>query len=194
VDNLLSITKMNPEEQIKYYLQRVRDVQVSIVSHQDRKRLAERHLVPSLEALDWIPEEGRLIDIGSGGGFPGIPIAIRRPQLQVTLVESNSRKASFLKRVSRETTLNNLIVLNLRAEYLDETHEKAYDVITVRAVADLVELIEWTDRLLKPGGRWLLWKGRNWKTEADPADYSLKITEERPLSDGSVLLVLERNP
>jgi 16S rRNA (guanine527-N7)-methyltransferase len=184
---------MNPEEQIKYYLQRVREAGISLVSQADRNRLQERHLKPSLEALDLIPESGKLIDIGSGGGFPGIPIAINRPGLQVTLVESNSRKASFLTRVSRETALNNLKVLHLRAEELDETHEKNYDCVTARAVADMVDLIEWTDRLLKPDGRWLLWKGRNWRKEGDPSDYGLKIAEERPLSDGGVLLMLERN-
>jgi 16S rRNA (guanine527-N7)-methyltransferase len=178
---------MNPEEQTKHYLQRVHDAGISLVSQADRNRLKERHLQPSLEALDLIPESGNLIDIGSGGGFPGIPIAINRPGFQVTLVESNSRKASFLKRVSRETELNNLKVLHLRAEELDETHEKTYDIVTARAVADMVELIEWTDRLLKPDGR-------NWRKEGDPADYSLKIAVERPLSDGGVLLVLERNP
>lgn len=183
---------MNPDKQIRYYLQRIRDAKLSLVSKLDKMRLEERHLNPSLEALDLIPESGQLLDVGSGGGFPGISIAIHRPGLSITLVEANARKASFLKRVSRETELNNLIVLNLRVETLDETHAAQYDIITARAVTDLVELLDWTHRLIKPDGKWLLWKGRNWQNEADLADYGLKVTIERPLSDGGVLLLMEK--
>ncbi|MBU0692544.1 16S rRNA (guanine(527)-N(7))-methyltransferase RsmG [bacterium] len=184
---------MNSDRQIRYYLQRIRDAKLSLVSRLDKGRLEERHLQPSLEALDLLPDSGQLLDVGSGGGFPGIPIAIHKPDLSVTLVESNTRKASFLMRVSRETELNNLKVLNLRVESLDETHTGQYDIITARAVTDLVELIEWTERLLQPDGKWLLWKSRNWRNEADPADYGLKVTAERPLGDGGVLLELVRS-
>ncbi len=182
---------MNDERKIKYYLQRIRDAKLALVSKLDKSRLEERHLQPSLEALNLIPETGRLLDVGSGGGLPGIPIAIHRPGLNVTSVESNARKASFLKRVSRETELNNLNVLNLRVETLDETHAGHYDVVTARAVASIPELISWTRKLLKPTGCWLLWKGKNWREEADLADIGVKLSEERPLSDGSVLLHVE---
>ena len=185
---------MNNERKIRYYLQRIRDAKLALVSKQDKGRLDEQHLQPSLEALGLIPESGHLLDVGSGGGFPGIPIAIYRPDLSVTLVESNERKASFLKRVSRETELNNLNVLNLRVESLDETHSGLYDIITARAVAPIPELISWTRTLQKPSGRWLLWKGQNWRDEVDLAEIGVNLSEERPLSNGSVLLVLKKIP
>ena len=184
---------MSPEKQIKYYLQRIRDAKLALVSRQDKGRLEERHLQPSIEALDLIPETGKLLDVGSGGGFPGIPIAIHRPELLVTLVESNTRKASFLARVSRETELKELNVLNLRVESLDETHEKQYDIITARAVAPIPDLIAWTEKFLKPDGRWLLWKGQNWREELASASIEIEISDIRQLSDGGVLLHVEHS-
>ena len=177
-------------QQVESFLLRVKEAGIALVSRTDRSRLRERHLNPSLEALDLLPDSGRLIDVGSGGGFPGIPIAITRPQIHVTLVESNARKVSFLRRVSRETTLKNLEVLNLRVEKLNETHSSAYDIVTVRAVAEIPEIVNWTHRLLKPGGLWLLWKNQNWRDEANLAESGIELTEERQLSDGGVLLQL----
>jgi len=185
-------TESDIENRIELFLSRVRDAGLSLVSRADRARLRERHLNPSLECLEFIPEQGRLLDIGSGGGFPGVPIAIHRPELQVTLVESNTRKASFLRRVSRETTLNNVEVLHLRVEELGETHENQYDIVTARAVTGIPEIIRWTPRFLKPTGHWLLWRERDWRDHVDLQALGVNLTHERALSDGSVLIQLER--
>jgi 16S rRNA (guanine527-N7)-methyltransferase len=75
---------------------------------------------------------------------------------------------------------------------MDETHVNRYDIITARAVAPLPALIAWTQTMLKPAGFWLLWKGTDWRKEADLAELSLKLVEERPLNDGGVLIKLER--
>jgi 16S rRNA (guanine527-N7)-methyltransferase len=147
-----------------------------------------------LEPLDLIPDSGRLLDVGSGGGFPAIPLALARPGLTVLSVESNTRKSAFLARVSRETSAPDPIcqVINARVEELGPEHNRQYDLITARAVTEFPELIDWTQRLLAPRGRWLLWKGRGWRKEGDPEDYGLELLEERPLSDGGRLLVLIR--
>jgi 16S rRNA (guanine(527)-N(7))-methyltransferase RsmG len=175
---------------LEHYLLRVQEAGVPLVSHGDRERLVERHLIPSLESLPFIGEHGRLMDIGSGGGFPALPLAFARPHLSVLCVESNSRKAAFLRRVSRETELGNVQVIESRAEDLAAEYDHSADYLTSRAVADLSKLIAQAARFLKPGGRWLLYKGQSWRREGNPSGLGVHLVEERTLSDGSRLLVL----
>lgn len=172
------------------FLERVKNSPTALVSHADRERLVERHLLPSLEALDLIPETGKMLDVGSGGGFPAIPIALARPALDVTCVESNQRKSYFLRDVSRETLLSNLRVFNERAEDLHLESNSRYNIVTARAVSDLPDLIPWTRRLLAPQGRWIFWKGQEWQSEGDLDRLKVHLIEERELSDGGRLIVL----
>jgi 16S rRNA (guanine(527)-N(7))-methyltransferase RsmG len=176
--------------QLTHYLQRVREAGLPLVSHSDRERLLERHLIPSLEALPFVPETGTLIDVGSGGGFPAIPIVLARPNQKVICVESNSRKAAFLQRIARETECTNLSVINCRAEELGKEHDSLYSVVTVRAVTDLPELVALTRRFLAPSGCWLFWKGQDWRREGKLNDLAAKLVAEKNLSDGGRLLVL----
>ena len=175
---------------LTHYLQRVREVGLPLVSHADRERLLERHLIPSLEALPLIPETGTLMDVGTGGGFPAIPLAFARPNQSVVCVESNSRKAAFLKRIARETHIVCLRLIDSRAEDLNSEHNSAYKIVTARAVADLPELISLTRRFLAPGGQWIFWKGQNWRREGNLNDLKVKLVTETSLSDGGRLLVL----
>jgi 16S rRNA (guanine(527)-N(7))-methyltransferase RsmG len=175
---------------LEHYLTRVREAGVPLVSHRDRARLVERHLIPSLEALPLVGESGCLMDVGSGGGFPAIPLAFARPSLKVVCIEANSRKAAFLRRVSRETGLNNVEVIESRAEDLDIRFEHAAEFITSRAVADLPEILVLSSRFLAAHGCWLFWKGQDWKREADLDLFGVLLIEERALSDGSRLVVL----
>lgn len=177
-------------QKLDHYLHRVREAGLALVSHGDRDRLIERHLLPSLEALPFIPETGTLMDVGSGGGFPAIPISFARLNLKIVCVESNSRKSAFLRRVSRETLLSNVQVIDSRVEDLDALQNYSFDVVTARAVADLPELIALTRRFLAPGGHWIFWKGQDWRREAELRDLNVKLATEQVLSDGGRLLVL----
>ena len=172
------------------FLERVKNSPTALVSKSDRERLIERHLAPSLEALDLIPDSGRLLDVGSGGGFPAIPIALARPGLDITCVESSHKKSYFLRGVSRETSWPNLRVFTERVEDLHPENDGRYDVVTARAVADLPDLIPWTRRFLAPGGRWIFWKGQDWREEGSLERLKVHLLEERALSDGGRLIVL----
>jgi 16S rRNA (guanine(527)-N(7))-methyltransferase RsmG len=175
---------------LAHYLLRVQEAGVPLVSRGDRERLVERHLMPSLEALAFVAQDGCLIDIGSGGGFPALPLAFARPRLSVLCVEANSRKAAFLKRVSRETELVNVQVIESRAEDLGAAHNHSADYLTARAVADFPKLLVQTARFLKGDGRWLLYKGQGWRREGSLNGLGVHLIEERTLSDGSRLLLL----
>ena len=127
-------------------------------------RMAARHFLDSLlplKASGLIPEEGRLIDVGTGAGFPGLPLAIARPSLQVTLLEAQGKRCQFLQAVCQALGLENVTIINDRAENLGRTegHREGYDRAVARAVAALPVLVEYLLPFVREGGMALCWKG-----------------------------------
>ena len=122
--------------------------------------LAGRHLRESLEGLPLLPPLGRcltLLDLGSGGGFPALPLLLVRRDVKGTLIESTGKKARFLSEVCRELSLT-ATVLNVRfPDSFPMTHPSRFDVLTSRAVADAGKLVRRARPLLRKGGRALLW-------------------------------------
>ena len=96
------------------------------------------------------------MDVGSGGGMPGIPTAICRPDLQITLLDSNTKKTTFLQQAVIELGLNNVTVASGRVEAM---HDKKVDVVTSRAFAELGDFIALTKHLLNKNGYWAAMKG-----------------------------------
>jgi 16S rRNA (guanine527-N7)-methyltransferase len=111
------------------------------------------HALESAAGADLIPHGARVLDIGSGGGFPGVPLSIVRPDLQVTLLEPRGKRASFLRHVVRTVPVPNAEVLCDRAEQLQSPD---YDVATSRAVGDLAEMIDGAP-FLRPAALLLAW-------------------------------------
>ena len=128
----------------------------NLTAIRDPREMVTRHLLDSLAMHPFVENEA-LADLGTGPGLPGIPLAIAKPGLQVTLVESNGKKARFLREAVRTLGLANARVAESRAEALDEPC--AYDAITARALDTLVGIIEVGGHLLKPGGQLLAMKG-----------------------------------
>jgi 16S rRNA (guanine527-N7)-methyltransferase len=128
----------------------------NLTAVRDPQEMVTRHLLDSL-AMHAYVDGGTLADLGTGPGLPGIPLAIAKPQLQVTLVESNGKKARFLREAVRTLGLGNARVAESRAEAVDEA--AAYDALTARALDVLAGIIEVGGHLLKPGGRLLAMKG-----------------------------------
>ena len=127
-------------------------------------RMAARHFLDSLlplKASGLIPEEGRLIDVGTGAGFPGLPLAIARPSLQVTLLEAQGKRCQFLQAVCQALGLENVTIINDRAENLGraEGYREGYDRAVARAVAALPVLAEYLLPFVRVGGMALCWKG-----------------------------------
>ena len=128
----------------------------NLTAIRDPLEMVTRHLLDSL-AMQPFLEQGTLADLGTGPGLPGIPLAIARPQLQVTLVESNGKKARFMREAVRQLGLGNARVAESRAEALAEPG--AYDNLTARAMDTLAGIIAVGGHLLRPGGRLLAMKG-----------------------------------
>ncbi|MDZ7364053.1 MAG: 16S rRNA (guanine(527)-N(7))-methyltransferase RsmG [candidate division KSB1 bacterium] len=131
---------------------------INLISPNDEDRIAERHILESLAVLSvWdFPKESTVLDLGSGAGFPGIPLKIIRPDLAMTLLESRQKKVLFLNTAVRELKMENCSVVNARAE---EPSGEKYSIVIARAVADLKTLWEWSRPLLIWDGVLLAMKG-----------------------------------
>lgn len=131
-------------------------------------------LLPGLEMLD---AGAKVIDVGSGGGLPGVPLAIARPDLDFTLLDATGKKVDFLQSVVESLALKNVQAIRGRAETLghDAAHRQRYDLATVRAVGKVAEIAEYCLPLVKEGGRMLAMKGRAAEEELDAAGDALTI-------------------
>lgn len=137
----------------------------------DEGEFVEKHALDSLLGLAALPAgPGRAVDVGSGGGFPGLPLAIARPLWTFVLVESLQKKASFLERAARDLGLANVTVLAERAEDAARRpgNRESFDAATVRAVSSVAVTLELVLPFLRTGGRALLYRGRE-EAEADEA-------------------------
>src|SRR5579883_331192 len=134
-------------------------------------QMVTRHLLDSLAVLPFV--QGKtLADLGSGAGLPGIPLAIARPEIEVTLVDSNGKKARFLREAVRALPLPNARVAAMRVEELQGT----FDCITARAFASLNEMLKWGGHALASDGTWLALKGRIDQVELAQVPRGFQVT------------------
>jgi len=142
-------------------------------------RLWDRHILNCAVLTDLVPDGATVCDVGSGAGLPGLVMAIRRPDLRVTLVEPLLRRTTFLEETVEELGLGNVEVVRARAERLHG--ERRFDVVTSRAVAALDILLAWSLPLATEGGVVLAMKGATAAEElAGAADAVRDLGGERP--------------
>jgi 16S rRNA (guanine527-N7)-methyltransferase len=127
----------------------------NLTAVRDPAEMVTRHLVDSLAILPYV-SGATLADLGSGAGLPGIPLAIAAPARETLLVDSNGKKARFLREAVRRLDLKHVRVAESRVEDVAGT----FDCITARAFASLADMLGWGGHLLAPGGVWLAMKGR----------------------------------
>jgi len=142
-------------------------IERGLIGPREVPRLWERHLLNCAVVAELIPADATVCDVGSGAGLPGIPLAIRRADLQVTLVEPLLRRTRFLEEVLPALGLDNVSVRRARAEELHGT--LTFDVVTSRAVAPLDRLGRWSLPLARDGGEVLAMKGSSAQEEVDAA-------------------------
>lgn len=156
---------------------------VNLIAPSTMDQLESRHISDSKQLADLSRNsQGCWLDLGSGGGFPGIVMAIARPDLQVTLLESDQRKAAFLRNVIRELGLRNTAVLNQRIE---QAKPICAAQVSARALAPLGQLMAYVERHLDPQGTAWLMKGRNWQSEVDEArrDWKFELKPHQSTTD-----------
>lgn len=167
-----------------------------LIGPRELPRLWTRHIVNSAAVSPFIDDGATVADVGSGAGFPGVVLAIMRPELDVHLIEPMERRVTWLSDVVDELGLDNVTVVQSRAE---ELHRKAsYDAVTARAVAALDRLARWTLPLTKPEGRLVALKGQRAAEEVEKAKYILRklgardvrIEEVSPIAGGESTTVV----
>lgn len=137
-------------------------VEWGLIGPREVDRLWERHILNSVALADLIPQGSRVVDVGSGAGLPGIPLAILRPDLEMTLLEPLLRRFGFLTHTVEDLGITHAVrVVRARAEQ----HRSSYDLVLARAVAPLDRLIAWCDPLRSPTGVILALKGRSAEDE-----------------------------
>ncbi|AXT48466.1 MULTISPECIES: 16S rRNA (guanine(527)-N(7))-methyltransferase RsmG [Chromobacterium] len=129
----------------------------NLTAVREEKRMVSYHLLDSLSLVPHLDGGSRLLDVGSGGGMPGIPAAIARPDLQVVLLDSNHKKTTFLRQVVVELGLPNVQVMTERVEAYQP--EQKFDRITSRAFSELAEFVKLTRHLLAEQGQYVAMKG-----------------------------------
>jgi 16S rRNA (guanine527-N7)-methyltransferase len=151
----------------------------NLTSVRDPMQMVTHHLLDSLAAVPAFEGAASVLDVGAGGGLPGIVLAIARPDMKVALIDTVHKKTAFLTQVKAELGLANVTVHTARVEQLQVPHK--FDVITSRAFADLSDFVNWSGHLLAEGGRFIALKGVAPAEEQQrlPAEWS--VSELRPL-------------
>ncbi len=150
---------------------------VNLTAITDQEGIVSRHFLDSLRcAQSWGNVPQRLIDVGTGAGFPGLALKIAYPEIALTLVESIAKKATFLRHMVNMLNLQHVEVVVARAEAVghDPAHREHYDVVVARAVADLRVLVEYCLPLCRVGGRFLAPKGSQINDEVTRAQSAIK--------------------
>jgi 16S rRNA (guanine527-N7)-methyltransferase len=151
----------------------------NLTAIRDREGVRTKHFLDSLSCLLVMKDNppGRLVDIGTGAGFPGIPLKIMLPNMHLTLVESVGKKADFCRHVVEALGLDRVDVLTCRAEEMGQAreHRERYDWAVARAVAALPVLTEFLLPLVKIGGSMLAQKGESGPAEAHAAEKAIRL-------------------
>lgn len=172
---------------------------INLVSPQSLPDVWTRHILDSAQLFPFFDGSvGKAVDIGTGGGFPGLVLAIifkhSAPDRQVTLIESDQRKCAFLLTVSSQLNLNSKVI----AKRIEQVPPSEADVLTSRALAPLSQLLGYAHRHLKPEGTAFLLKGRSAEAEIEEAlaswSLDLKRKESKTTSDGVILEIRNLRP
>ncbi|CUI06380.1 rRNA small subunit 7-methylguanosine (m7G) methyltransferase GidB [Janthinobacterium sp. CG23_2] len=151
----------------------------NLTSVRDPMQMVTHHALDSLAAVSAFEGATSVLDVGAGGGLPGIVLAIARPSMKVALIDTVHKKTAFLTQVKAELGLANVTVHTARVEQLQVPHK--FDVITSRAFADLSDFVNWSGHLLAEGGKFIALKGTAPADEQQRLPSDWKVSELRPI-------------
>lgn len=152
---------------------------INLTAIQDETEFIENHLIDSLEGatLDEFKEAKKVIDIGTGGGFPGIPLAIEQPNKEFILVDSVQKKLKVVSAIADKLKIKNIKTIHARAETLakEDDYREQFDICVSRAVANLSTLCEYCLPLVKVGGHFFAYKAKQAKQEIMDGERALTL-------------------
>lgn len=149
---------------------------INLTAITEEDEIILKHFVDSLTVLKYINENDKIIDVGTGAGFPGIPIAIMMPNAKITLLDSLNKRINFLNEVIKELGLKNVETIHARSEDCgkDILYREKFDISIARAVANLSTLSEYLLPFVKLGGKVICMKGSEIDEELKNAEYAIK--------------------
>lgn len=151
----------------------------NLTSLRDPMQMVTHHLLDSLAAVPAFGGARNVLDVGAGGGLPGVVLAICRPSMKVSMIDTVHKKTAFLKQVKAELELANVTVYTMKVQELEVSDK--FDVITSRAFADLSDFLEWSGHLLAEGGKFIALKGTAPAEEQERIPAEWKISGLQPL-------------
>ena len=151
----------------------------NLTSVRDPMQMMTHHLLDSLAAVAAFDGAQNVLDVGAGGGLPGMVLAIARPELKVSMIDTVHKKTAFLTQVKAELGLANVTVHTMKVQDLEVAAK--FDVITSRAFADLSDFVNWSGHLLAEGGQFIALKGTAPPEEQERLPAEWKVTQLRPI-------------
>lgn len=152
--------------------------QINLTAITNEEEVIVKHFIDSLTVYDekYFKKNALICDVGTGAGFPGIPLKIYKSNLEVVLLDSLAKRLKFLDKVILDLKLNNILTCHMRAEDAghDKQHRGKYDIVIARAVAPMNVLVEYCLPLVKNGGYFIAMKGKNWQDELNSSKYAFK--------------------
>ncbi len=151
----------------------------NLTSLRDPQQMVTHHLLDSLAAVPAFADAHNVLDVGAGGGLPGIVLAIVRPDMKVSMIDTVHKKTAFLNQVKAELKLTNVSVHTMKVQ--DLVVDDKFDVITSRAFADLSDFVNWSGHLLAEGGKFIALKGVAPSEERERLPQDWKVVDLQPL-------------
>ena len=151
----------------------------NLTSLRDPMQMVTHHLLDSLAAVPAFAGARNVLDVGAGGGLPGVVLAICRPDMKLSMIDTVHKKTAFLKQVKAELELANVTVHTMKVQELEVSDK--FDVITSRAFADLTDFLNWSGHLLAEGGKFIALKGTAPAEEQERIPAEWKISGLQPL-------------
>ena len=151
----------------------------NLTSLRDPMQMVTHHLLDSLAAVPAFMDARNVLDVGAGGGLPGVVLAICRPDMKLSMIDTVHKKTAFLKQVKAELELANVTVHTMKVQDLEVSDK--FDVITSRAFADLSDFLNWSGHLLAEGGKFIALKGTAPAEEQERIPAEWRISGLQPL-------------
>ena len=190
------------EKQIEIFYQYMNGIldwneKINLTAIKDENEFIVKHFIDSLTVSKYIEEKIHVIDIGTGAGFPGIPLKIANPTINITLIDSINKKLNVIREINQTINLNNINIIHTRAEDLanKEEYREKFDIATTRAVSNLTTILEYMLPFVKIGGKAICMKGPGYKEELEQAKKAIEILGGRVKQVESLMVSgeLERN-
>ena len=150
---------------------------INVTAIIDEREFIRKHFIDSLTVCSNIADGESVIDVGTGAGFPGVPIKIVKENSKVTLIDSVNKKLNVIRNISEEINLQNLEIIHTRAEDLanKEEYREKFDVVTTRAVSNFSTIVEYMLPFIKVGGKAICMKGPNFKEELETSKKAIDV-------------------